>query len=149
MEQEETQTAWKTRVLRYFGQGFLFSLLFIFLAIVWALLLLALVMIGFIIGLIIGFLILIFLIGALNAGLTGWIWHTSIKMDWKSLLGHGLILFIALIIAHIPAFIVNVAVPSWVTALVLFLVYCFVDGFIARKVAGYYEETPEYEGETV
>ena len=149
MEQEETQTAWKTQVLRYFGQGFLFSLMFIFLAIVWALLLVVLVMIGFIIGLIIGFLILIFLIGALNAGLTSWIWHTPVKMDWKSLLVHGLILFIALIIAHIPALIVNVAVPSLATTLVLFLVYCFIDGFIARKVAGYYEETPGYTGETV
>ena len=147
--QEEPQATWKTRLPRYFAQGFLFSLLFTGLAIVWVFLVVALVMIGLIIGLIIGFLILLFIIGGLNAVLTGWIWHTSIRTDWKALLVHGLILFIVLIIAHIPAFIVDVAVPSWATTLVLFIVYCFIDGFIAKKVAGYYEVAPEDTDETV
>jgi hypothetical protein len=147
MEQQETDTPWTAQMSKYFAQGFLFSLLFIVLAVVWVFLVAVLIMIGFIIGLIIGFLVLLFLIAGLNSVLTGWIWHVQMRLGWKALLVHGLILFIALIVAHIPAFIVNFAVPSLATTIVLFIVYCFIDGFISRKVAGYYEATPDYASE--
>lgn len=31
----------------------------------------------------------------------------------------------------------------------LFVVYCFIDGFVARKVAGYFEETYDETSEMV
>jgi hypothetical protein len=79
----------------------------------------------------------------LNAALTGMIGDAEIGTDWKSLLVHGLVLFIALVIAHIPASIINPAVPGLATMAVLFVVNCFVGGFVARTVARYWEE--EYD----
>jgi len=109
------------------------------LAIVWAIVLVVLLMVGFIIGLIIGFVILLFIMSWLNAGLTSWIWDIPMRTDWKSLLAHGLVLLIALIVVEIPAIIVNYAVPSVVTMVVMFVIYCFIDGFVAKKVAEYYQ----------
>jgi hypothetical protein len=134
-EQDLGRSLWK-----YFGQGILFSLILTGFAIVWAVVLVALLVVGFIIGLIIGFVILLFMLGWLNAGLTSWIWDIPIRTDWKSLLAHGLVLLIALIVVGIPAIIVNYVVPSVVTTVVMFVVYCFIDGFVAKKVAEYYQE---------
>jgi hypothetical protein len=140
MEQEDElglgRSLWK-----YFEHGFLFSLIMIGLVIVWAAVLVVLVVTGFIIGLILGLVILLFILGWLNAGLTSWIWETPIRTDWKTLLAHGLVLLIALIVVDIPRIVVNYAVPSIITTVVMFVVYCFIDGFVAKNVGGYFEET--------
>jgi hypothetical protein len=138
MGQEDEQNLGRS-LWKYFEQGILFSLILTGLAIVWAVVLVVLLVVGFIIGLIIGFVILLFIMGWLNAGLTNWIWDIPIRTDWKSLLAHGLVLLIALIVVEIPAIIVNYAVPSVVTMVVMFVIYCFIDGFVAKKVAEYYQ----------
>ena len=91
-----------------------------------------------IIVLIIGFLVLFYIIGGINAVLTDLIWGVSIKTDWRSLLAHGFVLFILLIIAAIPQFIISFVVPSLATKIVMFIIYCF-NGFIAKSVAGQWE----------
>lgn len=149
MEHEEPQISWKSDILKYFEQGILFSVIFLVLVIAWVFLTAFLVLVGYVIGLIIGFVILFFIIAWLNAALTDGIWHMQIRTDWKSLLGHGFFLFIGLIIVHVPAIAVNLAVPGIATVIVLFVVYCFIDGFVARKVAGYFEETYDETGEMV
>jgi len=126
-------------LLKYFLHGVSFSFLRLVLAIVWTIIAVALVFIGFIIGLIIGFLVLFYIIGGINAVLTDLIWGVSIKTDWKSLLAHGFVLFILLIIAAIPQFIISSVVPSLATKIVMFIIYCFIDGFIAKSVAGQWE----------
>jgi hypothetical protein len=97
-EEEET---WKT-LIKYFFHGILFSGLFLVLGIIWAVILAVLIVIGLFIGFIIGIIVLFFIIGGLNVLLTGSIWNISVKSDWKSLLAHGFVLFIALLIANIP-----------------------------------------------
>lgn len=124
-------------------------MIFLVLGVAWAFLLAALVLVGLIIGLIIGVLILFFIIGWLNAALTGMIWDTEIRTSWKSLLVHGLVLFIGLLIAHIPASAINLAVPGLATVAVLFVVNCFVDGFVARTVAGHWKKEYDDNGEMV
>jgi Zn-finger nucleic acid-binding protein len=138
---KEEQIEWRTKLWKYFEQGILFSVIFIGLSIVWAVLLVALMLIGSIIGLIIGFLILLFLIGFLNAFLTDAIWKIDTRADWKSLLSHGFFLFIALLFANIPAFLINLVIHNLPIAIALFIVYCFIDGFICKKVAESYEIT--------
>ena len=123
-------------------------MIFIGLSIVLVFLLLFLMVIGFIIGLIIGFLILLYLIGLLNVVLTDVIWNTDTRADWKSLLSHGFILFITLIFAQIPAFIINRVVHSLPIVIALFIVYCFIDGYISKKVAEDYEITDHETRET-
>lgn len=148
MKQKEEQIKWTTKLSKYFAQGILFSVIFIGLSIVWAVLLVALMLIGSIIGLIIGFLILILLIGLLNAFLTDMIWNTDTRADWKSLFSQGFVLFIALIFAHAPAILINLKVPSIPTTIALLIVYCFIDGYISKKIAESYEMTEEKTDET-
>jgi hypothetical protein len=91
------------------------------------------------IGLLIGFVVLFFFMGGLNSMLTGFIWHVSIKTDWKTVLVHGLALSIAFIMVHIPSIVISPAAPSIVTVVVLFIAYAFVDGFVARHIAGMWQ----------
>jgi hypothetical protein len=42
--------------------------------------------------------------------------------------------------------VLSIVAPSLVTTIVLFVIYGFVDGLIAKKVAGYWEEKEEQEG---
>jgi hypothetical protein len=112
----------------------------IILGIVSAFILVVLVVIGFIIGLIIGIAVFFLIMGGLNAVLTDLIWGVSIKTNWTSLLAHGFVLFIALLIVAVPSLIVNFVVPSLATSIAIFLIYCFIDGFIAKSVAGYWQE---------
>jgi hypothetical protein len=140
---QEDELSLSTSLLKYFEHGILFSLIMSGLVIVWAFVLAVLLVTGFIIGLIIGLLILLFILGGLNTSLTSWIWDVPIRTDWKSLLAHGFVLTIALVVVGIPAVIVNYSVPSIVTTIVMFVVYCFVDGFVAKRVAEYFPE--EYQ----
>jgi len=107
------------------------------------------VAVGFILGLIIGFVLLFFILGGLNVALTGFIWSIPIKSDWKSLLAHGFVLFIALILVGVPSFIINLAAPGLATTIVVFIIYCFIDGYVAKGVAGFWEEEYEVIGEQV
>jgi hypothetical protein len=142
-EEEKERASWREQLPKYFAQGLLFSIIFLVLWIVWAILTILLVIVGFIIGLIIGFVLLFFIIGWLNAVLTDWIWNTPIRTDWQDLLAHGFILFFGLLLAHVPGALINYALPGLATLAVLFVVYCFIDGFIAKSIAKYYEEMVE------
>ena len=139
VEELEEEKTWKTLV-KYFLHGILFSGLFLVLGIVWAVIFAVLIVVGLFIGFIIGVIVLFFIIGGLNALLTSFVWGISVKSDWKSLLVHGFVLFIALLIASIPSFVINLIVPSLVTSIVIFLIYCFVDGFVSKNVAVFWEE---------
>lgn len=128
---------------RYFLHGIVFAAISLVIIFVWAFLFVVLVIFGFLIGLIIGVILLFFLLGYVNAGITSMIWHIDIKTDWKSALGHGLVLFIVFAIVQIPALIFNLAYPGIPTTVAIFLVYCFIDGFVARKIAGNWEDIYE------
>ncbi len=150
MEESQVKTSYSRASLltKYFLHGLIFSLLFLALEIVWVFLFVFLVIIGYIVGLILGFIVLFFIIGGLNAVLTQSIWDTYIKQNWKSLLGHGIVLFIALILAAIPSLLVYYAYSSLIAEIFIFFVYCFVDGYVAKHVGFAFEEE-RYEDETL
>ncbi|MGA2309845.1 MAG: hypothetical protein ABSG57_09905 [Candidatus Bathyarchaeia archaeon] len=131
--------SWKATLARLFLHGTAFSGLLMVAEIVWIVLTAFLILVGFIIGFILGIVVLLFIIGGLNSFLTEHIWHVSIKRGWKSVLGQGLILLIILAIARIPLLVINLVIPSLVTTTVFFIVYCFIDGLLARRVASYWE----------
>jgi hypothetical protein len=135
-----SQAPWWRNLLKYFLHGIAFSVIFVGLAIFWIVILAVLVMFGSFIGLIIGFILLFLIIGGLNSFLTVRIWDFSTRTGWTSLLTHGVVLFIVLIIVSIPAMVINANIPSLTTTLIMFIVYAFIDGFIARKVADFWEE---------
>jgi len=136
------QSWWETP-LKYFFHGISFSILLLLLGFLWAFILGILVVLGYLIGLIIGFVLLLIFVGGINSFLSDFFWDISTSTDWKSLLGHGFILFIALFIVDIPAVLVNLYVPSLVTSIAVFIIYAFISGFIARKVAAYWEQYHE------
>ena len=149
MEEQEPQEQQpqKNPLLKYFLHGFLFSLLTLVLGFVGIFFLLALTMVGLFIGFIIGILLILLSVGVLNAILTNWLWDVQIKMGIISLLGHGFVLLLALLLVHIPAIIVAFASAShplsWVVSIVSFVAYAFVDGYVAKNVAGMWEQ--EYD----
>lgn len=128
------------RVTKYFIHGIAYSVIMTVLVFVWVIATVLLVAVGSWIGLIIGFILLFIILGGLNCFLTGTIWSISTKTAWTSLFGHGLTLFIALIIAHIPAFLINLNASNLATTIALFIIYAFVDGFIAKNVAKIWKE---------
>lgn len=120
---------------KYFLHGLAFSLLMLVIVLGWAFLLVLLVRLGSIIGLIIGIVALVYAVGALNVWINNIVWGGDISEDWKKILFHGLFLFIALILVGIPGMVINQLVPGIATNIVIFAVYCFVDGYVARRLA--------------
>lgn len=133
------QGIWKV-LAKYFVHGLSFSLIMTVLVFVWVFFLAVLIVMGSFIGLIIGLIVLLFIIGGLNSFLTETIWSIYTRTHWMSLLGHGFVLFIALIVAHIPTIIVGLMAPSIPVAIALFIVGAFIDGFVAKNVASFWEE---------
>jgi hypothetical protein len=134
---------------RYFLHGLLFSLILIILIFVWAFLAVVLVFIGSILGLIIGIVLLFFIFGGINTYLMQGIWGISIKSNMLSLFTHGLALFLVLLLVSIPSLIVSLLAPNIAVSIVLFVFYCFVDGYVAKAVGGNWEEEQTDDGEMV
>jgi hypothetical protein len=134
---------------RYFLHGLLFSLISIVLIFVWVFLAVALVFIGSILGLIIGIVLLFFIFGGINTFLMQAMWKISTKGGLLSLFTHGLVLFLVLALVSIPSLAINLLAPNIAVSVVLFVIYCFVDGFVAKAVGGYWEEEQTDDGEMV
>jgi hypothetical protein len=105
-----------------------------------------LVIVTFVIGLIIGIILYFFFIGGLNTVITDFIWSTTIESSWKTLLIHGLALFLISLVADIPGYLLILSSPSLATSIGVLLVYSFVDGFIGKNVAFVWEERAGYTG---
>jgi multiple sugar transport system permease protein len=95
---------------------------------------------GAIIGFVIGFLILLLIEGRLNTYLTHRLWNIPVKTQWTNLLAHGTVLLIALLTVSIPLLIVNFFAPSLPAIAILFIVYCFIDGYVAKTVGQNWQE---------
>lgn len=130
-------------ISKYFLHGFVFSLLMLVLVFLWVFILVFLIAAGLLIGLIIGLAVFLFILSGVNSFLTESIWSISTEQDWVNLLFHGLVLFVALIVAHVPSIIVQLFVPSLATTIVLFIINAFIDGFVAKNVAVFFEEEGE------
>ncbi len=124
---------------KYFLHGIAFSVLFLLLGIGWAVILLILVSLGFIIGLLIGLVLLFLIVGYLNSFITSLLWF-EVKRGFWDLLFHGVVLFIILLIVNaIFSLAPNLAVPGMATTVVSFIITSFLYGFVAKKVAGWWE----------
>lgn len=144
---DKEQFSWPSRLARYFLHGIAFSILFPLLGLAWVIILELLIMVGALIGLIIGFIVLFFFIGGLNTVLTSFVWSTTIESGWKTLLIHGLGLFFALLIVDLPRYIflpLGRSGSSLALAIGVFVIYSFIDGFIAKNVASVWEERSGY-----
>lgn len=143
-ELEETKRPSHISLLyKYFIHGILFSILSLVLVFGWALIFVTLVFVGFIIGFIIGLIVLFLVVGWLNVFLTGSIWGITVESNWLILIVHGFVLFVALLIASIPQILISVLASNLVMDIALFIIYCFINGYIAKNVAGLWKEEDE------
>lgn len=132
--------------MRYFIHGVAFSILLTLMVIAWAFLLAMLMIAGHLIGLIIGLVLLFIIIGGLNTYLVDVLWGIKVKYDFKTLLFHGMLLFLILLFIHLPAYLVINAIPGIVTSIVIFVIAAFADGFMGKALAlGLEEEVGEDE----
>ena len=139
---KEKEKTWKL-LAKYFAHGIAFSLLFTILTIAWFFGLTILTVFGAFIGFIIGLGILMLIVGGVNSFLTSLLWFPVRTSLW-SLVGHGLVLFIALLIVDgIFVMIPSVVFPGIVTTVITFIFGSFLNGFVARNVAGWWRQ--EYQ----
>ena len=122
-------------VKKYILHGFVFSLLMFAILIGWIFILGFLVVIGSVIGLIIGVVALVYVIGWLNVNLTRYFWHIEADSKWTALIAHGFVLLLALLLVSIPQLLVSMLIPSLITTILMFIIYCFVDGYVAKNLA--------------
>lgn len=138
-EIEEKEKTWKV-IAKYFVHGAAFSVIFTILAMLWLFGLLILIVLGSFIGLIIGLGILMVIIGGLNSALTSVLWF-PVRTSFWSILGHGFVLSIVLLIVNgIFVMIPTLAFPEASTTAITFIIASFLDGFVAKKVAGLWRQ---------
>lgn len=136
-------------VAKYFIHGLAFSILTSLLVLLWAVILAFLILMGLFIGLIVGIGLLMLIVGFINSVVTGWLWF-PVKSGFWNMLVHGFVLFIALLVVNaIVSWTPQQILPGIPTLVVAFIVTCFVDGYVGKWVASFWEEE-EYlpEGET-
>jgi len=133
---------------RYFIHGLAFSGLISLALIIWLFIGFSLVVVmpfltivGIVIALIVSFALLLVMLGGLNATLTESIWHVPIDQSWSHVVVHSILLMLMLILVGVPSAAISFLVPSWVTSVLLFIVYGFVDGFVAKEVAFIWKTT--------
>lgn len=125
---------------KYFIHGFAFSILFFVMLLVWVFALAILVVSGAIIGLIIGFGLLIIIVGYLNSMITDYLWFTVDQEFW-SLLFHGCVLFVVLLIVNvIVVWVPNRVFSSVYVQIITFIIGTFVNGLVGKKVAEIWQE---------
>jgi hypothetical protein len=135
----EKQGVWRI-LAKYFVHGLGFSILGTILAVAWVLGLLMLVMVGSFIGLIIGLAVLVLIVGFANAVITAQLWFPVKSGVWDVFL-HGLVLLVILVIVDgMIVTLPSIAFPGMGTTIVTFIVSSFINGFIGKKVAEWWEE---------
>jgi hypothetical protein len=138
VEENSKESVLRYLLPRYFVHGLLFSIFGFVIGFLLLFIFLGLIFIGALIGLIIGFLLSFLVFGAANAFLMNRIWNIQVNENWMSLLGHGFALVIALLVVSIPSFIIRLYAASLPTTIVLFIIYCIIDGYVAKAVGSYW-----------
>lgn len=130
---------WKD-LAKYFIHGIAFSILFLILGIAWTFAFAFLVIIGFVIGLIIGLGLLFLMVGYLNSVITMNLWF-EVKTSFWDLFFHGLALFVILFVINgIFVTVPFLFFPGIATTLTTLVIVAFLDGFVAKKIAGLWKQ---------
>ncbi|MFW9952966.1 MAG: hypothetical protein ACFFD3_00335 [Candidatus Thorarchaeota archaeon] len=138
------------KIAKYWIHGLAYSFLMGFITIGLLFAIVFLLIIASIIGIIIGFALIFLAIGWLNKTITGYIWKIECRGGWQSLLGHGLMLFVALLIVSLPLIFVSYYIYSnfFVGIIFDYGILAIVNGVIAKAVATYFQEKAAIYGYT-
>ena len=132
------------KIGRYLIHGFVFSILMVVADIVLAMILAMLVIFASFFGLIIWFALVFFTWGWVNGILCRWLWDFDVKQHWTSLIGHGFVLFLILLIVGLPVtallqFLTAGISPGIYIPIRIALLSIF-DGIIGKAIGGMFEE---------
>lgn len=138
-----TAAAAPTSVVREFGKytahGLAFAILFLIVGVAWAAIFLVLAICGFLIGIAIGLVLYFVLMGYVNSIVTEVLWF-PVKTGLVTCLGHGFLLFLALLPVNLVLFGVQLVVrPDLLVTLMLFVASSPLAGAIAKLVARIWE----------
>jgi hypothetical protein len=135
------------KYVKYFLHGLAFTLIMFILTIGWVFILIPLAICGFCFGIAIALAILVYAMGWVNTWLMGAVWgKEKMDEDWWAPLLHGAILFAVLLVLSVPWYAVRSVVPeidTWpflLISIVVFFIYCFIDGFTAYYVGSMFSE---------
>jgi len=123
----------------YCMHGLGLAVIMLVLTLCWAVILMVLVAIGSLIGLFIGMGLFVLALGYINTSLADYVWDLELEEGLASNFFHGLLLFIVLVLVNIPWLAINYISSTWVTTIVLFVVYVPVHGYVGKKVAEMFE----------
>ncbi|MDH5483120.1 MAG: hypothetical protein OEY22_09635 [Candidatus Bathyarchaeota archaeon] len=135
---KEEENVWRALV-KYFAHGLGFSILFGLLLFVWVAIFVVLVIGALIIGLIIGIGLLVLFVGFINSFLMSVIWGFSMKTSFWSIISHGIVLLIGLVIVGIIFIIPQLVDPSITTQILMLVVGSIPRGFVAKKIGEMWE----------
>ncbi len=119
-------------IKKYFLHGFAFSVLMMFVLLGWTAITSELLRFA-IIGILFGLFSIVLMVGFVNFALNKMIWNIDMSVEASSILINGLRVLLILLFVNIPNFLISYLVPGTVTTIMLFVVYCFVDGYFARN----------------
>jgi|GEM_PF-2260187 len=133
---------------KYFLHGLGLTAIMFVVIIGWVFILIPFAICGFCFGIAIAFGILVYVMGWINTWLMGVIWGTErLKEEWWGPLVHGTLLFIVLLILSMPWYAVQTVIPElndWpylLISIVVFLIYCFIDGVAAYYIGNMFTST--------
>ncbi|MHA2242929.1 MAG: hypothetical protein ACXACE_15095, partial [Candidatus Thorarchaeota archaeon] len=132
---------------KYFLHGFFYSTMMTFSSIVLGFVVAFLIIIGSLIGLAVGFCVIFITMGLVNKELASYFWEIETSGYWLSLLGHGFILFLALLVVSIPGMIFQFGLIYWelgtivLYGILFLLVFSLMDGYIGKQVAVFCEDS--------
>lgn len=134
------------KIGRYFVHGLVFSILMTASTVVLTFLLLMFVVLASFLGFIIWFGVVFLVWGLINGKMCSWLWHFDVRQHWMSLIGHGFVLFIVLLILELPATFLGIGLPTTGTVyiavyIIRLVAYAFIDGMVGKAIGNMFAET--------
>ncbi|MEM2101930.1 MAG: hypothetical protein QXM22_00265 [Candidatus Bathyarchaeia archaeon] len=139
---------WLETIGKFFVHGILFMALFWVLVVGWTFLTFVLVSVGYLLGLAIGFVLLFLAVGYINKTIAVFLWRMKEASSIWYHFFHGLVLFLILIGLNF----VFVLLPYYIVGNVVLHVVVvfwgiFLDGFVGREVASWFQRPPAMPSE--
>jgi ABC-type transport system involved in multi-copper enzyme maturation permease subunit len=134
-EQVNEEKSFVRNLGKYFLHGFVYSIVMTFSSIVLVFIVVFLITFGSIIGLVLGFCVIFITMGMINRELAKYFWEIETSNEWLSLLKHGFLLFLALLVVGIPGMIfelglINLDIGTIILYYIVFLlVFSIIDGY--------------------
>lgn len=133
------------RIGKYLIHGFVFSIMMVVATFVLVVLLPMLIIFASFLGFIIWFALVFLTWGWVNGMLCSWLWDFEVRQHWKSLIGHGFVLFLVLVIVNLPVTALLQFLTTGMTPGIFISIQIaslsIVDGIFGKAIGGMFKES--------